>query len=200
MDLRLQFVKCPRDPYCKGCYYYRGAQNRQHGIMYCMYWDIEPGLRGCPPGKGCTKYTKKKPTKKEMRNADLQPRKTSWDKERGYKLYCQGNYARTIAIECCCSTASVNMMFAEWKKRAEAEGIVRDKISREVPSKWDKEQGYKLFCDGWTYDEIAKHFEVGGTTVERASVIWRDRAIAEGIDRRARVIRRRKAMKGGKND
>lgn len=187
------FVQCKPDPNCKGCFYYRGSESI--GVKMCMYWDIEDKLRGCPPGKDCTKYTNRKPTVKELRHASLYARRASWDKERGYQLYCKGFFAKTIARECCCSKSSVNAMFAEWRKRAEADGVNRD-LNREKrisQSKWDREEGYKLYCQGWTGAEIARHFEVGNITIERAFAVWKQRAAAEGIDHRLAYERRRKA-------
>lgn len=191
-------VQCKPDPNCKGCYYYRGTIGRGSNLMMCMYWDIEPGLRGCPPGAGCDKYTKKKPTQKELRSPELRQRKSSWDKERGYKLFIQGKFAWEIAKECCCSKASVNAEFTKWRKKAEADGIDIDKIRVRNVRKWNFEEGYRLYCEGWTSNELARHFEVGAITIERAFAQWKPRAEAAGINHRLAYERRRKAkLKNG---
>lgn len=183
------------DKHCLGCYYYRGGM---HTVRCCMYWEIEDKLRGCPPGKDCTRYTKKKPTKQELIPASAKPRKSSWDRERGYKLFLQGKSAWEIAQECYCSKASVNAEFAKWREKAEADGIDIDKIRVKNVRKWNFEEGYQLYCEGWTSNELAKHFEVGAITIERAFAKWKPRAEAAGINHRLAYERRRKAkLKNG---
>lgn len=42
------------DAYCQGCYYF-GTTHQT-----CDYWEKADELRGCPPGKGCTKKNNEK--------------------------------------------------------------------------------------------------------------------------------------------
>lgn len=192
-------VICKPDPNCKDCWYYRGHIDKNgYGVMTCQYWAIEPGIRGCQPGKDCIRYTKKKPTKQELITASAKPRKSSWDRERGYKLFVQGKFAWEIAQECCCSKASVYAEFASWRKKAEADGIDIDKVRVKNARKWNFEEGYRLYCEGWTSNELARHFEVGPITIERAFAKWKPRAAAAGIDHRLAYARRRRAkLKNG---
>lgn len=48
------------DSFCKGCQYFSTY------LKNCDYSELEGHLRGCPPGKGCTK--KKKGRKKVVKN------------------------------------------------------------------------------------------------------------------------------------
>ena len=44
----------PKDPACKGCYYYRRLGTNAFEKV-CLYILIEGERRGCPGGKGCEK-------------------------------------------------------------------------------------------------------------------------------------------------
>jgi len=190
-------VICRQDPNCKGCFYYRGGEGyngKEYGIKMCMFWAIEDKLRGCPPGKGCDKYTKRKPTKKELRSPEMKVRKVKWDRDYGYKLWLSGKSACEIARLCCVSKAAVNSCYATWRKQAESEGIERN-YARTYSKTWNGEKAYKMYVDGFTSGEIAAELQVGHATVGRAVQRWRDKDPNLAENHYAAYNRRRKKCK-----
>lgn len=71
------------DAYCNGCYYF-GLSHQT-----CDYWEKADQLRGCPPGKGCTK----KITKKEYMKMGTQK---SWNKAAGFEMWKAGKSDKEI--------------------------------------------------------------------------------------------------------
>lgn len=71
------------DAYCNGCYYF-GLSHQT-----CDYWEKADQLRGCPPGKGCTKRI----TKKEYMKMATQK---SWNKAAGYEMFKAGKTDKEI--------------------------------------------------------------------------------------------------------
>lgn len=48
------------DDYCHGCgYLVTGMDADEHKIMFCDFCGITKTRRGCPAGKGCTRYAPK---------------------------------------------------------------------------------------------------------------------------------------------
>lgn len=84
------------DAYCEGCYYF-GVNHRT-----CDYWEKADQLRGCPPGKGCTK----KITKKEYMKMAA-PKK--WDKAAGYEMWKAGKADKEISLALGVSAQAVAM-------------------------------------------------------------------------------------------
>ena len=71
------------DAYCEGCYYY-GPYHQT-----CDYWEKADQLRGCPPGKGCTRRI----TKKEYMKMAAP---SKWNKAVGYEMWKDGKSDKEI--------------------------------------------------------------------------------------------------------
>ena len=52
------------DPHCRGCAY---RQVLNGGSTNCGYAVITDHLRGCPPGRGCTHYTRRLPAAQSLK-------------------------------------------------------------------------------------------------------------------------------------
>lgn len=68
------------------------AEKCRSGCIYwqaepgcCIYWEIEDRLRGCPPGKKCTKYRRGK-----RKPQSLSIRAKTWDVQKAKRMAYAG--------------------------------------------------------------------------------------------------------------
>lgn len=98
-------VKCPVDPSCVGCFYYRGDK-----VKTCNYLFITGNMRPCPPGKGCTVRITRK---------DLYMKKPCWDTDAGREMWEAGKTDSEIADEFHISTGAVTSFRKKhWEPKA----------------------------------------------------------------------------------
>lgn len=130
------------DKYCAKCVYYRPWDG---GQMACFYWDDEDELRGCPPGKDCTR---RKTSKRSFRGANWKPIHDEYIAGVSItELSKKYNRSpRDILI------VSRNERWAEEKTK---------RIIRENPDmKWNKELAKSMWENGYSISKIADEVKV----------------------------------------
>ena len=119
------------DAYCEGCYYYGP------GHKTCDYWEKADELRGCPPGKGCTR----KITKKEYMRIATQK---SWNKAAGYEMFKAGKSDKEIGEALGVTAAAVSY----YRKRYWDKCVKANKKTELVPAALEEEIPDQLVtCD-----------------------------------------------------
>ena len=112
------------DAYCQGCYYFGAAHQT------CDYWEKADELRGCPPGKGCTKRI----TKKEYMKMATQK---SWNKATGFEMWKAGKTDKEIGDALGVTAATVSYYRKKyWDKCAgskPAEPVPAEPEDEEIP-------------------------------------------------------------------